>query len=530
MKMNNMAYGMIVTGIFIFSLFAIISFIPRSSPTSFIFPFHVDGGTLLKSDPELLTATIWGQGQTITLIQMLNKPSKLFNITLLNFRTKNLVVSGLLFEESYNILSETSCSLKLMSTTSNHSIVISAIDSNEGSIKFLTIGDTQGFTQLFTDMLKHPLISESDFVLHVGDISPTGSRSTLEVFSNLSKKSSIPVYSTPGNHDIKESNNTDNYEQYFGKAEYFFNYSNVLFISLNSSSGIFSESSIVFLTQILNNFPTSPKILFTHMPLFDPRFGENHSLLDETQANEIISKISGKNVKAIISGHIHLFNHTIINGTHFITSGGGGARLYADPDEGGYHHFTEITFDLLTNNLSVDPVHLNKQTTPTDISIRKDTFYQNITLFDLQSEFPIIQRFSSFQNQYDNWRDYGYYEGVKVSSLLHLVGGLDTNEILQIESWDGLTANYSHSVIYPNSSWLEIQGEMILAFSYNNTVVPEYTDGYRIVFTPSDSGYSNEDCQNTSPIGEGWHIWPSAGYRWLKYIKSLTIIDMVNFE
>ena len=282
---------------------------------------------------------------------------------------------------------------------------------------------------------------------------------------------------------------------------------------------------LLYLTQILDDYPLNPKILFTHVPLFDPRPGENHSLLDESQANEIISIISGKNVKAIISGHIHLFNHTIINGTHFITSGGGGARLYADPEEGGYHHFTEITFNLLTNDLSVNPVHMSKKTTTTDIIIRKNTLDHNITLFDMQSEFPIYQGFSSFQNQYDNWRDYGYYEGVRVSSLLDLVGGLDTSEILQIRAKDGFTVNYSYSVIYPNTTWLEIQGEMILAFSLNKTVVPEYTDGYRIVFIPPDSGYSNEDCQNTSPAGEGWHIWPSAGYRWLKYVESLTIID-----
>jgi hypothetical protein len=69
---------------------------------------------------------------------------------------------------------------------------------------------------------------------------------------------------------------------------------------------------------------------------------------------------------------------------------------------------------------------------------------------------------------------------------------------------------------------------MILAFSFNGSNVPDFSDGYRIVFVPPDGGYSNEDCRITSPNGEGWYIWPSAGYRWLKYIKSLTILEMVN--
>jgi len=528
MKSKNITNIMILAGILIIGLFAIIVFIPHSIPTSSIFPFHVDGGTLLEIDSELHTGTIWGQGFKITLTQVSITPTHLFNITLLNFPTKNIIFSGLLSEESYSVLSETSCTLKVMSSPENRSVVISAPNSDESSFKFLTIGDTQGFTPLFTDMLDHPLTSQSEFILHAGDITPSGSRSSLEIFSNLSKESSVPIYSTIGNHDIKENNNTDNYEHYFGKTEYFFNFSNVLFISLDSSTGFFSESSIQFLTQIINLFPKNPKIIFTHMPLFDPRPNENHSLLSKSQATQIISLISGNNVKAVISGHIHLFNHTIVNGTHFITSGGGGARLYADPSEGGYHHFSEITFNLLTSDITVNSVPLTKKTTPTDITIIKGTLNESITLFDLQSEFPIYQGLSSFQNQYDNWRAFGYYEGIKITSLLQLVGGLKTNEILQIESWDGLAVNYSYSIIYPNSSWLEIQGEMILAYSFNDSVVPDYSDGHRVVFIPQDGGYSNEDCQNTSPPGEGWNIWPSAGYRWLKYIKSLTILEMVN--
>ncbi|MHA1207172.1 MAG: hypothetical protein ACTSSO_06350, partial [Candidatus Hodarchaeales archaeon] len=183
---------------------------------------------------------------------------------------------------------------------------------------------------------------------------------------------------------------------------------------------------------------------------------------------------------------------------------------------------------LLTNDLTVNPVPLTKEPTPTDITIIKGALNQSISLFDLQSEFPIYQGFSSFQNQYDNWRAYGYYEGIKISTLLQIVGDLKIGEILQIESWDGLAVNYSYPVIYPNSSWLDIQGEMILAYSFNGSNVPDYSDGYRIVFIPSDGGYSNEDCRNTSPPGEGWNIWPSAGYRWLKYIKSLTILETVN--
>ena len=111
----------------------------------------------------------------------------------------------------------------------------------------------------------------------------------------------------------------------------------------------------------------------------------------------------------------------------------------------------------------------------------------------------------------------------QISELLETVGGISSNQWLTINSWDGFTSNFSYSVIYPNSTWYEIQGEMILAFSFNSVMVPEYEDGYRIVFLPPDGSYSNEDCKNTSPPNEGWHIYPSAGFRWVKYVHSLSI-------
>jgi len=416
-KLRIISLVIIIIGILIFCLLAIIMFLPQSTPTSSVFPFHVDGGTLLNIDSELYTGTIWGQGFTITLTQYSIKSTPLFSITLFNFPTSDILISGLLSTESYIVLSDTSCILKVMSSSENRSVIISASKTDETSFKFLTIGDTQGFTPIFTDMLDHPLTTQSEFILHVGDITPSGSKISLETFNNLSKVSLIPIYTTPGNHDIKEVNDTSNYEQYFGNSEYFFNFSNILFISLNSSTGIFSESSIQFLINILDTYPTNPKIIFTHIPLFDPRPDENHSLLSSTQATQILSLISDKNVKAVISGHIHLFNHTIVDGTHFITSGGGGARLYAETEEGGYHHFTEITYNLLTSEVTVEPVPMTKEPTPADISIIKGTLNKSISLFDLQSEFPIYQGFSSFQNQYDNWRAYGYYQGIKINKF-----------------------------------------------------------------------------------------------------------------
>jgi 3',5'-cyclic AMP phosphodiesterase CpdA len=513
------------------SLVTLLLFSPSLINTIYDFPFRVEGGTLINQDTEELSGVIWGQSFEIVLYQVTNDTfqTRSYSISILNFVNSNINISGLTDTENCRILTNTSCELELtVKKGINRTIILKSMIRDESEFKILAIGDTQGFPSLYESMLLDDVIKESSFILHLGDITPSGSDESLKMFHNITSNSKIPVYSTPGNHDIKESKSTRYYERFFGVSEYYFKYLGFIFISLNSSSGYFSEESFSLINSIQNEFPSSPKILFTHIPLFDPRPGKNHTLINSSQSTRMLSLLESINVKAVISGHIHFFNHTVLNEIHFITSGGGGAYLYEDPEEGGYYHFTEITVGTLSNDVSVNPIPLTKDIGSLDLTITKGEIKKIVSNYDLISEFSSIQGYSSFQNQFNNWRANGTYIGVKISSLLATVGGMGHNDVLIIESWDGLKSNFSYPVIYPNSTWKEIQGEIILAYSFLNQTVPTYEDGYRIVFLPPDGGYSNEDCENTSPPGEGWYIWPSAGYRWMKYVKSLTIITNGN--
>jgi hypothetical protein len=215
----------------------------------------------------------------------------------------------------------------------------------------------------------------------------------------------------------------------------------------------------------------------------------------------------------------------LINGIHFITTGGGGAYLYEAPLDGGFHHYTEITIDLNEDTFTINPIPVMRKTQSTDITLINENTTRLISIEDILSEFTFTYGNSSFQNQYYNWRANGSYVGIKMSELLEPIGCMNESQWLSIKSWDGMISNYSYAVVYPNSSWYQIQGDMILAFSFNGEIVPEYEDGYRIVFLPPDGSYSNEDCQNTSLPNEGWYVYPSAGYRWIKYIQSISIIE-----
>jgi len=137
---------------------------------------------------------------------------------------------------------------------------------------------------------------------------------------------------------------------------------------------------------------------------------------------------------------------------------------------------------------------------------------------------PSIEGYSSYQNFYGNWKGHGIYEGVPISELLELVGGIQQGDVLRIEASDGYYQEYCYWNVYPNETWYAAQGDMILAYALNGTFVPDWTNGFEVAFLPNDGAYSNDDCVATSAEGQGGNEYLSAGSRWIKDISKIIVI------
>ncbi len=513
-------FGVSVLSIIIISPF----FLPSTDENTF--PYSVDGGSILKYNSEVPCSIIWNQGFNLSLSSnnSISFKPKIFTVLILNIQTHNLAIKGLIVEDYYQILNKTSIKIQLFSNPTLNRKIFLFNQINDNNFSFAVIGDTQGFTGFYEQLIDNTSTNNYAFILHLGDITPSGEDSQLELFQNISQKSYVPIFSVPGNHDIKQSNSTREYRQFFGNVNYHFFYAGVLFIALDSSFLSFSESTLIYLENLLSIYPSHPKIIFSYVPICDPRPDHDHSIMNVSQVQRFYDLIDSSNVKLVISGHIHFYNITKRETVNFLVSGGGGAVLHELNENNGFYHFTKVQISSDGNNISFDPSVLTKQLTTTDIIILKGNQSVIIGLDDMLIEFNSINGMSSFQNQLFNWRGYGYYNGIKISDLLSVIGGMRDDEVLEVEAWDGIKQNYSYSVIYPNQSWLAIQGEIILAYQYNESIYPEWSDGYRIVFLAPDEGYSNFDCELTSPPDEGYHLWQSAGFRWVKYIKSFRIL------
>ncbi|MHA2314472.1 MAG: hypothetical protein ACXACF_04205, partial [Candidatus Hermodarchaeia archaeon] len=162
-----------------------------------------------------------------------------------------------------------------------------------------------------------------------------------------------------------------------------------------------------------------------------------------------------------------------------------------------------------------------------DVQVINGSTVLNLTFSDL---VPLTTGESSgtstAQNRFDNWRDNGDYIGVSLATLVELVGGIDTNDVIRVNASDGYTQYYAYNNLYPNASYAPLQGNLILAYSYNYTTpgphAGAWADGPRTVFLPSDNAYSNNDAnQTTHPA---W-FFGSAGARWVRNVASIEVLE-----
>lgn len=156
-----------------------------------------------------------------------------------------------------------------------------------------------------------------------------------------------------------------------------------------------------------------------------------------------------------------------------------------------------------------------------DVQVINGDTQVNLTYSTLLSLTP-IQGASSYQNRFENWRGHGTYLGATLASIVELVGGMDANDVIRVKATDGYSQYFAYYNLYPNASFSALQGDLILAYSYNGTTPTDWKDGPRIAFLPDDGAYSNADANHTT--NSTWFSG-SAGARWVSNVASIEILS-----
>jgi 3',5'-cyclic AMP phosphodiesterase CpdA len=156
-----------------------------------------------------------------------------------------------------------------------------------------------------------------------------------------------------GNHDGNDPASEACLRQYghiTSQHFYYTHYENdALFIILDTyeagNTGAIGVEQLSWLKNKLDSASLNPSVnhifVFMHQPLYPQGKHKGQDLANADEVHEIF--ISHNKIRAVLSGHDHLFNRFIKDGMTYITTGGGGGRLYKGY-KGDYYHFTKVTF------------------------------------------------------------------------------------------------------------------------------------------------------------------------------------------
>jgi 3',5'-cyclic-AMP phosphodiesterase len=217
-----------------------------------------------------------------------------------------------------------------------------------GSFRFVLLGDRTGeaqpgiYERVWQQLAKeHPafLVSVGDTIQGLEDA--TAAQEWQQILSVLRPYRSIPLYLTPGNHDVWSALSEQLFRQYAGHPlHYSFDYAQAHFTILdNSRSDGLPATELQYLQNDLAAHARQPlKFIVSHRPSW---------LLNAALQNPDfpLHRLAKQyHVQYVIAGHIHQMIHIELDGVTYISlpSAGGHLRLSGRYEDGWFFGHTLV--------------------------------------------------------------------------------------------------------------------------------------------------------------------------------------------
>lgn len=153
------------------------------------------------------------------------------------------------------------------------------------------------------------------FSLWLGDLTQLGTPDQMVLARLALDRLSRPRYTVRGNHDQREGV----YEQEFGPLHQTFTHAGWKFLLLDSNPGDetpLADAEVAWLKEQLAATPReTPLVLCTHHPLMP---GTKAYRL--AGADEVLALFEGYNLKAVLAGHFHGNQETVVDGVLYTTT------------------------------------------------------------------------------------------------------------------------------------------------------------------------------------------------------------------
>lgn len=246
---------------------------------------------------------------------------------------------------SVTLLIATTCSSEKISQTSKETnpyspypkmeVLKNSKKGNQLPVHFLVFGDSKGSIH-FPDVLKRADSLKPDFCITTADLVNKGAGSSgVKDYTLLDSMGGwfmrkYPMWPTVGNHEEAGGDNgIENFTNFFGmeKAMYSFEYGNAKFIALPWPKIKSDSIKLQWLENELETAKGKHIFIYKHRPHYTVG-RKSYSDVEgkETATTKLYDKYK---VKAVFSGHDHIYYRTKRNSTYYIISAGAGATIYA---------------------------------------------------------------------------------------------------------------------------------------------------------------------------------------------------------
>ncbi len=211
------------------------------------------------------------------------------------------------------------------------SLVVFA-NSRSDDFRFVILGDRTGDAQagVFEEALRESKASHPNFILTVGDaIQGNDDGKAISewqsVLATVEKQAGgVPVFFTPGNHDVWSESSARTFERYTKRPlHYSFDYGQAHFTVLdNSRTEQFSADELSFLEKDLSEHSAQPlKFVLSHRPswILQALLGDRKSIYQQLAEKY--------RVQYFIAGHIHQQLYFRVNSVNYISMASSGGHL-----------------------------------------------------------------------------------------------------------------------------------------------------------------------------------------------------------
>ncbi|NPA48236.1 MAG: phosphoesterase [Thermococci archaeon] len=202
--------------------------------------------------------------------------------------------------------------------------------------------------------IMHDINNESGlFVIDGGDLVYSGKVDQWAALMRVWKWNK-PIFVAPGNHEYR-GEGINIFHRFFGPVDYAFSLGGYRYIIMNDVQHGYSltEEQFSWLEEQMKEAKANGErpIVIMHAPPYNPIPGGDDHAISEASAKRLLKLMREYDAFGIFS-HIHMNWKGTYEGVPFIITGGGGAPLYAPPNEGGYHGYAVLTMGA-NGNISV---------------------------------------------------------------------------------------------------------------------------------------------------------------------------------